>query len=194
MLRQQRQRDGLAHRPHRRPQQRHVDDRRLARALAVEQRAHHPAGDRHRADRVAEARAGRAHDVPVLRTVHRRSAMPDAGPEGQAVVRALVGVGTPLALPGAPHVDDVRVVQPGSPRRRSSAWCARSAACWSGRCPRSPRAGRGCRALVGGQVETEALLAAVRVLEQRVHVTADRRPRRSRPGRASRRPARRARS
>ena len=55
----QRQRHRLAHGPQPGAEQRHVDDGGLAGALPVEERAHDPAGDRHAADRVAEAR-GRA--------------------------------------------------------------------------------------------------------------------------------------
>ena len=99
----------LAHGPQPDAEQRHVDDRRLAGALPVEERAHDPAGDRHAADRVTEAGGGRHRDQVVLRAL---GADGDAGPgpERERVVGALVGVGSPLALAGAPHVDDGRVV------------------------------------------------------------------------------------
>ena len=53
----EREREGLAHGPHAGAEQRDVDGRRLAGALAVEERAHDAAGDGHGADGVAEARA-----------------------------------------------------------------------------------------------------------------------------------------
>ncbi len=108
----------MAHRPD--AEQRHVDGGGLAGALAVEQRAHDAAGDGHGADRVAEAGGGRHRHEVVLRALGAHGDA-RAGPEGQRVVGALVGVGAALALAGAPHVDDVRVVRPGSRRRRCAA-------------------------------------------------------------------------
>ena len=100
-----------AHRPQADAEQRHVDGGGLAGALAVEQRAHDPAGDRHGADRVAERGGGRAgaRVVVGLLDAHRD---PGAVPVGEDVVGAPVGVRAPLALAGAAHVDDRRVVGP----------------------------------------------------------------------------------
>ena len=164
----QRQREAGAHRPHPDGEQRHVDRGGLARALAVEQRAHDPAGDRHRADRVAEGRR-RAGDAG---GVGRLEAHGDAGavPVGEGVVGALVGVGPALALARAPHVDDVRVV--GADVVHVHLQLGPHARHLVGE---EDVAGR--RQLVedveplrGGEVEADALLAAVGVLEQHVDV------------------------
>ena len=125
---QQRQRHRLAHRPEAGAEQRHVDDGRLAGALAVEERAHDPAGDRHRADRVAEAGTGRAGHVVVVGPLDPEGdARPT--PERERVVGALVGVGSARALTRAPHVDDLRVVRPDVVDVDLAASRARPAAC-----------------------------------------------------------------
>ena len=74
---------------------------RLTGALPVVERAHDPTGDGHRADRVAEARAGRSGHVVLVGSLDPHG---DAGPspEGQRVVAPFVCVGTSLALAAAP--------------------------------------------------------------------------------------------
>ena len=169
----EREREGLAHGPHPRAEQRDVDRRGLTRALPVEQRAHDAAGDGHGPDGVPEARRGWA-DEPV--GVRRLRPEGDAGPEPerQGVVGALVGVGATLALPGARDVDDVGVVRPdvlgldaellAHPRQLVGQEDVR----------RAGELVEDLEALGGGEVEGQAALAAVRVLEQCVDVAGDR--------------------
>ncbi len=170
---QQRQRHCLAHRPEPGAEQRHVDDGRLARAFAVEERAHDPAGDGHRADRVAEAGAGRVGHVVVVGALDpERDAR--ATPERERVVRALVGVGSACALTRAPHVDDLRVVRPNvvdldAQLREHARELVREEHV-GGR----DELGEDLETLVGREVEREALLPPVGVLEQRMHVGGNR--------------------
>ena len=159
--------------PTARREQRDVDGGRFAGALAVEQRAHDPAGDRHGADRVAEAGGGR-HGYEVVLGALRAEGDARAGPERERVVRALVGVGPALALAGASHVDDVRVL--GADLVDVDLELGAHARQLVG----EEHVGRGgqlvedVEAVVRGEVEAEAALAAVRVLEQHVHVARDR--------------------
>ena len=156
-----------AHRPQARAEERDVHGRGLAGALPVEQGAHDPAGDGHGPDGVAEGR-GRGRGDVVLVGLLLAHGHPGPVPEGQGVIGALVGVGAPLALAGAPHVDDVRVVGPdvldvdvqlGADRRHLVG--------------EEDVAGRrqlaeDLEAVGGGEVEADALLAPVGVLEQDV--------------------------
>ena len=105
------ERHRLTHGPQSHPEQRDIHDGGLAGALPVEERSHDPAGDGHGPDGVAEARCRWDGGQLVLGTLGP-DRDPRAGPEGQRVVRALVGIGTALALAGAAHVDDVGVVGP----------------------------------------------------------------------------------
>ena len=166
---EQRERDGLSHGPHPDTEERHVDHRRLAGALAVVERTHHPARDRHRADGVAEPGRRGNRDVVVL-----GSLVPDrdagSAPERQRVIRALVGVGAVRALPGSPHVDDLRVVRTDvvdvDPQLRAhTRQLVGEEHVAGGRQPVQD-----VEALVGHEVEAEAVLTPVGVLEQRVHV------------------------
>ena len=120
---------GLAHRPHSDPEQRDVHGGRLAGPLAVEEGAHDPAGDGHRPDGVAEPGGRRWGDQVVLGPLGA-GGHPGPGPERQGVVRALVGVGPPLALAGAPHVDDGRVVGPDLVEVDVELGDAPPGACW----------------------------------------------------------------
>ena len=152
-------------------QQRDVHDRGLARALAVEQRTHDAAGDRHGTDGVAEGGAGRPRNGVVIGVLHAER---DAGatPVGERIVGAAVGVGSALTVAGTPYVDDLGVV--GSevldvdlelgPHARQLV-------------RQEDVAGRrqsveDVEAVLGVEVERQALLPAVRVLEQHVDLGA----------------------
>jgi hypothetical protein len=135
----------------------------------VEQRAHDAAGDGHRADGVAEGRRGWWGNAVGVWLLQPHG---DAGaaPVRERVVRTAVSVGPALALPGAAHVDDVRVVctdvvdvdlelRPDARELVREEHVA---------CRGEPV--EDLEAVVGAEVEAEALLAAVRVLEQHVHL------------------------
>ena len=168
----ERERHGLAHGPQADPEERDVDDRGLAGALAVVQGAHDPPGDGHAADRVAEPRSGRDRHQVVLGSL---GAGGDAGPrpEGQRVVGPLVGVGPPLALPGAPHVDDVGVLGPDVLHADLELVADRRELVGEEDVGRLGQAVEDGKALRRGQVEAEAPLAPVRVLQQHVDVGGD---------------------
>ena len=167
----EREGEGLAHGPHAGAEQRDVDRRRLAGALAVEQRAHDAAGDGHGPDGVAEARA-RGADEPVL--VGRRRPEGDAGPEpeGEGVVGALVGVGAALALPGAGDVNDVRVVRADVLELDAELLAHPRQLVGQEDVRRGGELVEDVEALGGGEVEGQAALAPVGVLQQGVHVAA----------------------
>ena len=189
----QREGEGLAHGPHPGAEQRDVDRRGLARPLAVEQRAHDAAGDGHGPDGVPEARAGRAGErSESAGFAPERHAGPE--PEGEGVVGALVGVGAALALPRAGDVDDVGVVGPDVLELDRELLAHPRQLVGQEDVGRGGELVEDVEALGGGEVEGQAALAPVGVLEQGVHVAADRARRRWRPGRAWRRPARSARS
>jgi hypothetical protein len=164
----ERQGQPRAHRPHAGRQQRHVDGGRLTRALAVEQRPHDPAGDGHGPDRVTERRCrrGRVGGIGGLEA----EGDPRAVPVGERVVGALVGVRSPLPLARPPHVDEVRVVgaqvvhvdlqlgpHPGHLVGEEDVAGGRELV-------------EHVEPLGRAEVEADALLAAVRVLEEHVDV------------------------
>ena len=109
MFELERQRDGRAHGPHADTEQRDVERQGLAGALPVEQRAEDAAGDGHAADGVPVTRSGLPGQVV---DVGGRRAHGAAGPApvAQEVVAAAVRLGPALAGTGAGHVDDVGVV------------------------------------------------------------------------------------
>ena len=170
----QREGDGLPHGPHPHSEERHVDDGRLAGTFTVEQGAEDSPRDGHGTDGVAEPGRRRDGDEVVFgpRGPGRH---PRAGPESQRVVGPLVGVRSALALTRPAHVNDAGVLGPnlvhpdlqlrpharelvgqedvGRPRQRVE----------------------DLQTLSGGQVETQALLSPVRVLEQHVDVVGDER-------------------
>ena len=170
----QRQRHRPAHRPHAGGEQRDVDHGGVARLLAMEQRTHDRPGDRDRPDRVTERRRRRHRDVGVLRPL---LAVGDAGarPVGERVVRALVGVGAPVALTRSADVDDVRVggadvVDVDRQLRRDPRQLVRQE-----HVARGGELVQHVEAVGLAEVEAEALLATVRVLEESVHVGGHRR-------------------
>ena len=173
-VQRERERDGLAHGPESRPQEGHVDDCRLTGSLAVEERTHDAARDRHAADGVAEPWSGRDGHQVVFGTL---GAEGDAGPgpECERVVRALVGVRPAVALPGAADVDDVRTVD------ADVVEVDLELLAHAGELVGEEDVGGGCdlvedlEAFCRGEVERKTPLAAVRVLEQHVHVGGDHR-------------------
>jgi hypothetical protein len=99
-------------------------------------------------------------------------AMPARQPVAEHVVRAAVGVGPTLALAAAAHVDDVRVVRPDvidvdAQLRADAGELVGEEDVAGGR-----ELVEDLEAVVGREVEGQALLAAVRVLEQDVDVGA----------------------
>src|SRR5690606_29738811 len=76
--------------------------------LAAEEGAGDAAGEGHAADRVAE-RARRHAERSAVVGWGDRGGDAAAGPEGDGVVAALLGVVAPGPVPGADGVDDVRV-------------------------------------------------------------------------------------
>ena len=88
--------------PHRRAEQRDVDDGGLAGALATEERGRDPAGDRHRAGRIPECRA--LHDGGGGR--RRREGVGDAAPapERRSVEAASLAIRPTVPLAVAAHV------------------------------------------------------------------------------------------
>ena len=99
----------------------------------------------------------------------------DAGPrpEGERVVGPLVGVGPPLALPGAPHVDDVGVVRPDVLHAELELVADRRELVREEDVRRLRQPVEDGEALGRGQVEAEAPLAPVRVLQEDVDVGRD---------------------
>ena len=94
--------------PHGRAEQRDVDDRRLAGALAAEERRRRcPPAMVMAAGRVAEG--GALHDGRVGAGGRERVGDAAARPERRGVVAALLGVGPARALAVAAHVDDLGV-------------------------------------------------------------------------------------
>ena len=93
-----------AERPHRAREQRHVDDRRLTRLRAPEQRAGDPERELHA--RVAVAEPAALVDGPVERRGRQGGTEAAPRPERGRVVGGLVGVGPSHAEPVAPRVDE----------------------------------------------------------------------------------------
>ena len=144
----------------------------LAGALAVQQRGRDATGDGHGADRVAERGSGL---VERLGQVGGRDRVgdPGAGPEPERVVAAGVGVGAAVAVARAPHVDDVRVVGPDVVHLdlqllADARHLVGEEDVGDRREPVEDVAP--CRV---GQVEAEALLAAVRVLDEHRHLAVE---------------------
>ena len=140
----------------------------LARALAVEERAEDAAGDGHAADGVAVARSGLPGEVvDVGRRRPHGAARP--APVAQEVVAAAVGLGPALAGTGAGHVDDVGVV--GLDVLELDVQLLPDRGHLVGQ---EDVAGRGqpvdeVEALLRADVDADALLAPVGVLQQHVH-------------------------
>ncbi len=172
-------RDGAAHRPHGRRQERHVDHLGVAGALPVQERGGDAAGDGHGADRVAERGPGLVDRLGEVGGSHRVGDA-GAGPEPERVVPAGVGVGAAVAVARAAHVDDVRVVGPdvvGIDLQLGSD---------AGHLVGEEDVGDGGEPVEDvapggvGEVEPEALLAPVRVLHEHGHLAVE-------PGDAGRR-------
>ena len=122
-------RDAAAHRPHGRREQRHVDDVRLAGALAVQQRGRDAAGDGHGADRVAVGGPGLVEQLWRGRTASR-VARRRHGPRSRGVVAAGVGVGARGCRSPSRARRRCSGCGRGCRRRRSSASRGRPASCW----------------------------------------------------------------
>ncbi len=96
-------------RPHRRAEQRHVDDRRLARAFALEQRGRDTACEVRAARGVAE-RAAWLHELAARGREHVREAA--TRPVRNRVEAALIAIGTFEALPRTDRVHALGVDRP----------------------------------------------------------------------------------
>jgi hypothetical protein len=138
----------------------------------VEERAHDAAGDRHRADGVAEAGARGIGHVVVVLTLHADGDA-RAVPVGERVVRTLVGVGALRALPVTAHVDDVRVVRADVVDLDVELLEHARQLVGEEDVRRRRELVEDVEAFGLGEVEREALLASVGVLEQHVHVQRD---------------------
>jgi len=103
---EQRGEDVRRHQPHRRPEQRDVDDRPLTGLLAMVESSGDPAGDERGADGIAEG--GALHDRRLARlTQHVRDAA--ARPERAGIESTALGFRPLGALAGPLGVDDLRV-------------------------------------------------------------------------------------
>ena len=131
-----RRRDG----PHRLGQQRRVDDRRLAGALAVEQRGAETTGERDPALQIAESRALHGRVLGAVRRQRVRHAT--ARQVGRGVEATLVAVGSAHAGAGAARDDDVRIERANVLDRQPGSLQRRRVASWSGRRPRWRAVGR----------------------------------------------------
>ena len=105
----ERQGDGRAHGPHADTEQGDVERQRLTCPLPVEQRAEDAAGDGHAADGVPVARTRLPGEIVDVGGRRPHGAAGPA-PVTQEVVAATVRLGPALAGTGAGHVDDVGVV------------------------------------------------------------------------------------
>ena len=163
--------DGRAHRPHADPEEGDVDVERLAGALPVVERAHDPAGDGHGPDGVTERRRRKGDEVVVgeVGGAHRPAR---AVPVGERVVGPPVGVGTVHALAGAPHVDDVGVVLTDLVDRDPQLLLHLGELVGQEDVAGGGELVDDLDALVGVEVDGEALLAPVGVLEQHVDLRA----------------------
>ena len=167
----QRERDGGAERPHAHVEEGDVDLERLAGALAVVERAHDPAGDGHGTDGVAVGGRRQRHEVLVL-DVGRGDRRSRAVPERQRVVGAAILVGAVLAPAGAAHVDDVRVVGPDVVELDVQLLLHLRQLVVQEHVAALRQLVDDLDALGRGEVDGEALLAAVGVLEEHVHLGA----------------------
>ncbi len=164
-----RKRNRPAHCPHSGGEQRDVDDVGFTRVLAVEERGTDPARDGHGSDR-----------VPVRRPWHRQGRRcagrcssqraAAAVPVAERVVSAGIGIGTMGAVARTAHIDDAGIVSTDvvdvdlQLRAHSGHLVGEEHISGGGESIHDV-ATLGC-----AQVERQALLAAVGVLEQHVHL------------------------
>ncbi len=158
-----------AHGPHADAQERHVDGERLPGALAMEEGAEDPAGDGHPADGVAVTRPGLPGEVV---HVGRRGPHGAAGPApvAQEVVTAAVGLGAAFAATGPGHVDDVWVVGADVLELDVELLAHSRKLVGEEHVGRRGQPVDEVEALLGGDVDADALLPPVGVLEEHVHI------------------------
>ena len=164
----------MAHGPHPHSEERHVDDGGLAGTFTVEQGAEDSPRDGHGTDGVAEP--GRRRDGnEVVFGPRGPGRHARAGPEGQGVVGPLVGVRSALALTRPAHVNDAGVLGPNLVHPDLQLRPHARELVGQEDVGRPGQLVEDLQTLGRGQVETQALLPPVRVLEQHVDVVGDER-------------------
>src|SRR5262249_43440431 len=130
-----------------------------------------PAGDGHGPDRIAECRPGWWRNVVVLLDPEG-----DAGPAPvrERVVGASIRLGAAAALAVTAHVDDLRVALADVIDVDLQLRTDRRQLVREEHVTRLGELVEDLESVRSGEIEAEALLAAVRVLEQHVHIAAER--------------------